>query len=138
MHIVDDQVGTPTWARSIAEATARLLAGAQGDFPAYLARHCGTYHVSCRGQASWWEFARAILARLPERERATTRVEAISTANYPTPAARPPYCVLDSSRLERTFGVTLPHWEHALDAMTSSEAGAHEAGPSSGQGEPQA
>ena len=117
LSIVDDQVGAPTWSRCIADATAALLAGAGGDFVGYLRERGGLYHLSCAGQASWCEFARAIIARLPAPEQRATTVDAIASAQYPTPAVRPRYSVLDNSRLHDTFALALPQWEIALDLV---------------------
>jgi dTDP-4-dehydrorhamnose reductase len=105
LRVVDDQVGVPNWSRWIATVTAGLVA--RGG--SYLAERAGLYHLSARGSATWFDFARAILAN---RER--PRVTPITTAEYPTPARRPPYAVLDASRFSRTFGFALPHWRNLL------------------------
>lgn len=120
LRVVADQVGTPTPAALIADVTAQAL------------RHApvrsGTWHLTPTGQTSWHGFAEAIfegavarglLARAP-------RVVAITTADYPTPAARPAYSVLDTTALERDFGILLPDWrqglERVLDALAARGA----------------
>jgi dTDP-4-dehydrorhamnose reductase len=105
LRIVADQVGTPNWSRTLAQATASLVA--HGG--AYLAQRAGLYHMSSTGSASWYEFARAIVgdARKP-------RVTPIATADYPTPARRPAYGVLSTRRFRDTFGFELPDWRAAL------------------------
>lgn len=109
LRVVADQVGTPTPAALIADVTARAL---QGD-----PSRSGLWHLTPLGQASWHGFAEAIfdgavarglLARRP-------RVLGITTAEYPTPAARPAYSVLDCSKLQRDFGIALPDWREGLD-----------------------
>jgi len=104
LRVVDDQVGTPNWTRAIARATAALIKRGSTD----LAQHAGLYHLSAVGSATWCEFARAIL------RDTNVRVIPITTAEYPTPAKRPRYGVLDSSRFARTFGFSLPEWSLSL------------------------
>jgi dTDP-4-dehydrorhamnose reductase len=104
LRVVADQTGVPNWARAIARATATLI-GRGGD---YLAERAALYHLSASGSTTWYGFARLIL-----RDQAV-RVTPIATAEYPTPARRPAYGVLDSSRFARTFGFALPDWETLL------------------------
>ncbi|KLI98622.1 dTDP-4-dehydrorhamnose reductase, partial [Luteimonas sp. FCS-9] len=108
LRVVGDQVGTPTPAALIADVTARML---QGDYP-----RSGTWHLTAEGQTSWHGFAEAIFAGAHARgliDRVPT-VEAITTADYPTPAKRPGYSRLDTSTLVSDFGVALPDWRDAL------------------------
>jgi dTDP-4-dehydrorhamnose reductase len=112
LRVVGDQVGCPTWSRMIAETTALALkqAVAAGDLDAFT----GTYHLAASGITSWHGFADAIVKLMPAEGRKCVRVEAISTAEYPTPTKRPAYSVLECGKLERTFGLRLPHWEESL------------------------
>ncbi len=108
LRVVADQVGTPTSAAMIADATARVIA--------HPLRVSGTWHLTASGQTSWHGFAEAIFAGAVERgllPRAPV-VDAISTAEYPTPAARPAYSVLDTTRLQRDFDIVLPDWRDGL------------------------
>lgn len=112
LRVVRDQIGCPTWSRMIAEATAQatrqVMAGSErGDFT-------GTYHLAASGNTSWHGFAARIVELLPESERKCREVEAITTADYPTPAKRPAYSVLNCDKLEKTFGLRLPDWERSL------------------------
>ena len=75
---------------------------------------CGTYHLAASGFTSWHGFASRIVELMPEAERRCREVAAISTAEYPTPAKRPAYSVLDCSKLKKTFGIQLPDWEECL------------------------
>lgn len=111
LRIVADQVGVPNWCRDLAQATARIVA--PGLAP--LAERAGLYHLSARGQASWYDFARVIVGAA-ERPR----VVPITTAEYPLPARRPAYGVLATERFAATFGFTLPEWRDALARCVAS------------------
>jgi dTDP-4-dehydrorhamnose reductase len=111
LTVVDDQIGTPTWAGWIAEATARLLQRV-GDAP-QSEEHSGLYHLAAGGQTSWYGFAQAIFAQFG---RDDVTVQPIPSSEYPTPAARPAYAVLDSSRARETFDVSIPTWSEQLAA----------------------
>jgi dTDP-4-dehydrorhamnose reductase len=74
----------------------------------------GTYHLASSGTTSWQGFAAAIVNLMPAAGKKCMGVEAISTAEYPTPAKRPAYSVLGCDKLERMFGLRLPHWEDSL------------------------
>ncbi|MDW7979157.1 MAG: dTDP-4-dehydrorhamnose reductase, partial [Verrucomicrobiales bacterium] len=118
LRVVADQIGCPTWARLIAEATALALKHvlANGDPRAFT----GLYHMATVGATSWHGFAEAIVKRMPPTERKCTSVVPITTAEYPTPAKRPAYSVLSCRKLAKTFGITLPHWTEALELATES------------------
>jgi dTDP-4-dehydrorhamnose reductase len=109
LRVVADQIGAPTPAHWIADATLRAIdAGARG-----------LYHLTPQGQTSWHGYAEAIFEGAVARGllvRAPT-VEAIATRDYPTPAARPAWSVLDSGKLERDAGVRLPDWRRGLDEV---------------------
>ena len=119
LRIIDDQVGGPTSARMIAEATALaigscvdLRAGAErNDRPEY-----GLYHLTCAGQTSWFGFAQEFLqwvaARRPNQKIA--RCVPIPSSEYPLPARRPRNSVLSNQKLKRGFGLKLPEWRTAL------------------------
>ena len=112
LRVVADQTGCPTWSRMIAEATGQALRQAvvAGDWAAL----SGTYHLASSGVTSWQGFAQAIVNLMPAEGKKCSVVEAISTAEYPTPAKRPAYSVLGCDKLERVFGLRLPHWEDSL------------------------
>jgi dTDP-4-dehydrorhamnose reductase len=112
LRVVRDQVGCPTWSRLVAEATALAL---QQTLAAPDRRALkGVYHLSASGAASWHEFAERIVALLPAAGKRCREVEPITTPEYPTPARRPASSVLGCEKLERTFGLQLPHWEEGL------------------------
>jgi dTDP-4-dehydrorhamnose reductase len=111
LRVVADQTGVPNWSRALAGATVRLTA--QGT--SYMAERAGLYHLSAQGQATWYEFARSIIG-----DDAHVRVTPITTADYPTPAKRPAFAVLDSSRFAATFGFGLPDWQTLLQQCLRS------------------
>jgi len=125
LGIVDDQVGTPNWCRTVAAATVAIL---KKDF-AFIRMKGGLggiYNLSSSGSTTWFGFARAILDGDPlKEEHICRRVEPIKTCQYPTPARRPLYSVLDNSKIQRTFGVRLGPWEEELQEVfrTAQEAG---------------
>jgi dTDP-4-dehydrorhamnose reductase len=113
VRVVDDQRGTPTSAADLADAIlviAERLRSANGRDDA------GIYHLAGEGETSWYGFAAAIFASLARRGRQVPKLQAITTAEYPTPAHRPRNSCLDSSKAERTFGVRLPPWRSSLEA----------------------
>ncbi len=111
LSIVDDQIGAPTWSRTVADATAAIIRDVSE--PAQLAAHSGVYHVCAGGQTSWFGFAQAIFAHPSVIQRPTLRP--ITTAEYPTPARRPKNSRLNTDKFRRTFG-DLPAWDDALAA----------------------
>lgn len=102
IRVVCDQIGTPTYARDLAEAILAVLKSHQWV--------AGIYHFTDEGAASWYDFAKAIL-RIAGKK---TRVVPIPTEDYPTLAQRPAYSILDRSRIKATYGVEIPHWEDSL------------------------
>ena len=112
LRVVNDQVGCPTWSRMIAETTT--LALKQALAAPDPAGYTGVYHLASSGVTSWHGFAEAIINLMPAAEKKCSLVEAISTADYPTPTKRPAYSVLNCDKLERTFNLRLPNWEDSL------------------------
>jgi dTDP-4-dehydrorhamnose reductase len=103
LRIVADQMGSPTAARDVAEATAAILARD--------AAATGTFHLSAQGEASWYDFAREILAVTGRQETPLTR---IATSEYPAAARRPRYSVLSTEKIRRSVGISLPGWRESL------------------------
>ena len=110
LTIVADQRGTPNWARELARATVALSKIDRDE----LSARTGIYHLSGKGETTWHGFAKAIVASIRLDHR--VEVAPIATTDYPTPARRPAYSVLDASKLESAFGIVLPDWEVALEA----------------------
>ena len=114
LRIVDDQIGSPTWCRMVAEATAHILVRLSGCTRS-VAEHQGTYHMSAAGETSWCGFANEILRRAPIGTACRSpHVEPIRSEAYPLPAARPTYSVLAQDKVERVFGLRMPPWELGL------------------------
>jgi dTDP-4-dehydrorhamnose reductase len=109
LRIVADQHGAPTWSRTIADATALVLAQAGAGGQDWWQQHSGIYHLSSQGQTTWFEFTQAII----EQAGIACRLQPITSAEYPVPARRPQYSVLSSQRLQQQF-CRLPHWRDAL------------------------
>jgi dTDP-4-dehydrorhamnose reductase len=119
LRVVVDQRGVPTPARLIAETTAQVLGRfATGAGFAIPEQRWGVYNLAARGETTWHGFAEAIVALDPRREAQRCRaVTAITTAEFPTPARRPAYSVLEPARLEGAFGVRMPEWREGLELV---------------------
>jgi dTDP-4-dehydrorhamnose reductase len=125
LRVVDDQVGAPTSSAAIAQGCAQAV---QQWLLTDSSRDDGIYHMTCSGQTTWCGFARAIMVRLPQIAGAlgvnpparAPRVSGIKTQDYPTAAQRPANSVLDNSKLQTNFGVTMPPWEQALDSLIAT------------------
>jgi dTDP-4-dehydrorhamnose reductase len=104
LKVVDDQRGAPTSAASIADATKQILCGGR------IGEVHGLYHLSASGVTTWHGFATEILAMAG----IGASVEAIPTVEYPTPARRPRNSLLDNSRIQADFGLTVPDWRDGL------------------------
>ena len=120
LRIVADQIGAPTWSRTIARTTAHIVRQLQtqsasqqeGQITKDIWRqYSGLYHLTAQGQTSWYEFAQEIVANENTATRPT--VIPIATKDYPLPARRPRNSVLSSEKLIRAFG-NLPNWDQAL------------------------
>lgn len=110
VRVVNDQTGSPTWSRLLAEVTAqvtsRLLNG-EIDLPSVQ----GTYHVTGGNNTTWYGFAQTI----HQYSNFKCRLTPISTPDYPTPARRPMYSVLNNDKLQRVFGLSLPDWQESVE-----------------------
>lgn len=102
LGVIFDQIGTPTYAHDL--AVAIMTAINKGIVP-------GLYHFSNEGVISWYDFAKAIhrIAGIT-----TCHVKPLHTAEYPTPARRPHYSVLDKTKIKKVYGIEIPYWEDSL------------------------
>lgn len=115
LRIVADQVSNPTWARMLAEITAKLLSKAGEDPYGWLREHHGVYHLAGSGYASRMEWCKAILRSDPRKEEQVVReVMPALTSDFPTPAQRPLFSALNCDHFTHTFNLRLPDWEQAL------------------------
>ncbi len=101
--VVADQIGTPTYAGDLASAVMSVIS-VENPQP-------GIYHFTDEGAASWYDLAIAVMRRaaLP------CRVKPLLTRQYPTPARRPHYSLLDKTKIKDTFNITIPHWADSLN-----------------------
>ncbi len=115
LKIVADQIGSPTWSRSISEATAQIIAQCRHDRSSIK----GLYNLSAAGTTSWHGFANQIVDRSrsinPELALAIDQIFPIPATDYPTPAQRPANSVLDNCKIMADFGVQLPDWKLSLE-----------------------
>ena len=140
IKVVNDQVGAPTWSRSIAEATAQIIAqrmepevrGNRSTAETF-AEVSGLYNLTCAGETSWCGFATKIADHLRAwGERSVARMLPITTEEYPVRARRPMNSILNNAKLKRTFGFQLPTWDVALSLVMDELRGSrpeHEALP---------
>lgn len=103
LGVIFDQIGTPTYARDLAQVI--MTAIEKGIQP-------GVYHFSNEGVISWYDFTKAIhrLAGIT-----TCHVRPLHTSEYPTPAARPHFSVLDKTKIKQTYQIEIPYWEESLE-----------------------
>jgi dTDP-4-dehydrorhamnose reductase len=114
LRIVDDQIGAPTWSRTLGEVTAQMLAQlhAPGRAPSELQKLYGTYHLTSEGAVSWYGFTAEILCQANARPEPA--LHPIPTRDYPTPAVRPANSRLSCDRLLNTFGLSGGDWQDNL------------------------
>ncbi|WP_270089155.1 dTDP-4-dehydrorhamnose reductase [Sphingobacterium sp. SYP-B4668] len=107
ISVIEDQVGSPTYAKDLAQAIVDII-----DRNHWVG---GMYHYSNEGEISWYNFATAI----KEIQGLNCTINPIPTSQYPTPAKRPKYSLLDKSKIKRTFNIKVPDWRDSLAVMLS-------------------
>jgi len=107
LNVVFDQVGTPTNAEDLAACIASVMEKISSEECPFVG---GVYHYSNEGVCSWYDFAREVM-ELGER---SCHVFPIESKDYPTPAKRPHYSVLNKAKIKQTYGVEIPHWKESL------------------------
>jgi dTDP-4-dehydrorhamnose reductase len=126
IRVVDDQHGAPSSARDLAQAILQIIEQIEGGAAKYQG---GIYHLTAAGETTWYGFASAIFADWAGRGWRVPTLEAITTADYPTPARRPHNSRLNCSKAAQVFGIRLPTWQQGielcLDELALSEVGAH-------------
>ena len=107
LGVIFDQIGTPTYARDLAQAIMEIID--KGIIP-------GVYHFSNEGVISWYDFTKAIhrIAGIT-----TCKVNPLHTEEYPTPANRPHYSVLDKTKIKQTYHIDIPYWEESLEVCVN-------------------
>jgi dTDP-4-dehydrorhamnose reductase len=107
INVVSDQVGAPTYAADLAKCMMEIVAGDHGKTINWVP---GIYHYSNQGRISWYEFAVAI----KELTGSACTVNPIPSEQYPTPAKRPAFSLLDTSKIQKTFHCVIPEWKDSL------------------------
>jgi len=118
LSIVADQIGAPTTSECIAQATACVLAQVLSPAGKGIDGRSGVYNLTNGGEASWFDFAKAIFDQVHQKTGAPIpALKPVPTSDFPRPAPRPFNSRLNGLKLEQVFGVKLPHWEHALELV---------------------
>ncbi len=107
LNVVYDQIGTPTYAADLANAILSLIHISEMEPGKFVP---GIYHYSNEGVASWYDFAKAIF----EISGVNCAVSPVRSVEFPTPAKRPNYSVLDKAKIKNTIGITIPFWRDSL------------------------
>jgi dTDP-4-dehydrorhamnose reductase len=103
LNVIFDQVGTPTYAKDLAQAVLEILPNIENSKPQI-------YHYSNEGVLSWYDFAKEIM----KMAKLTCKVNPIETSQYPTPATRPHYSLLNKSKIKKEFELIIPYWKDSL------------------------
>jgi dTDP-4-dehydrorhamnose reductase len=116
IQVVDDQVGAPSWCRTIAEATAQVSGQLlRGQLDAAAVR--GVYHMTPSGETSWYGFASAIC----DLGGFGCRIQPVATKDYPSNVQRPAYSALDCTKAKEVLGLQMPDWHDALKACLDKD-----------------
>jgi len=110
LSVVYDQVGTPTYARDLAQVCLNIISQ-----PGRIDLKGKLYHYSNEGVASWYDFAQAIM----DMAGIDCKLNPIESKDYPTPTRRPAYSVLNKAKIKADFGIDIPHWRTSLKACMS-------------------
>ncbi len=131
LSVISDQIGAPTGAELLADATAQAIRVFKGRGPDSSGDLSGLYHLSASGSTSWHGYAQFVIERARAKQAqgsspnqagqtikvAPDAVQAIPTSAYPTPAQRPLNSRLNTQKFQTTFGLTLPHWQQGVARM---------------------
>ena len=104
LGVIFDQVGTPTYARDLAKAILEVL-------PQVKSEKVEIYNYSNEGVLSWYDFSKEIM----RMAKIDCKINPIETKEYPTPAIRPHYSLLNKSKIKKEFNITIPFWKDSLD-----------------------
>ena len=107
INVVKDQIGSPTYALDLAKALMKIITEDNNKF--------GIYHYSNEGEISWYDFAKTIF----DITKSTIKVNPIPSSEYPTPAKRPKYSVLDKNKIKDAFDAEVPNWKDSLKKAIS-------------------
>ena len=104
LGVIFDQVGTPTYARDLAQTILEII-------PKIKNREVEIYHYSNEGVLSWYDFAKEIM----KMAKLDCQINPIETKEYPTPATRPHYSLLNKSKMKKEYNIVIPYWKDSLD-----------------------
>jgi dTDP-4-dehydrorhamnose reductase len=107
ISVVSDQIGTPTYAGDLAEVILKIVSLKNTNF--------GLYHYSNEGVTSWYDFAKSIF----EVSAIEIKLNPIKTVDYPTPAKRPAYSVMDKTKIKRSLKIDIPFWDDHINNSTN-------------------
>jgi len=107
LGVVFDQVGTPTYARDLASSILQIIQVSEKDAAKFIP---GVYHFSNEGVASWYDFAKEIF----EISGVACKVNPVLSDQFPTPAKRPHFSVLNKTKIKETYGIEIPYWSDSL------------------------
>lgn len=121
LSVVNDQIGAPTSARTLADITGMMISKGDQNITALMQEKGGIFHLVNGGETSWYGFAQKIfkLARHYDIKLQIEQVNPVTTNHYPTPAARPAYSKLSTTKLKDLFHLEPQHWTKALEASFS-------------------
>lgn len=105
ISVINDQIGSPTYAKDLAKAILKIIKSGKWI--------SGIYHYSNAGEISWYDFAQEI----KKIKGFGTKINAIPTKSYPTPAKRPKFSILDKSKIKENYSVEVPFWKNSLKEM---------------------
>jgi dTDP-4-dehydrorhamnose reductase len=109
LSVVYDQIGTPTYARDLAETLMQIVQKAE-NHSVEKRLLSGVYHYSNEGVTSWYDFAVAVF----DMKNLAVKVQPILSKDYPTTAPRPPFSLMNKAKIKNAFGLEIPHWQQSL------------------------
>ena len=107
LKVVFDQVGTPTYARDLAQSILAIIDYSESNNNFKI----GIYHFANEGVISWYDFAKEICSL----SKISVKIEAVLSEQFPTAAKRPAYSVLNKTKIKKTFGIDIPYWKDSLE-----------------------
>lgn len=110
LSVVNDQIGTPTYAVDLAEVLLKIIQSCHAQLVSVSPINFGVYNFSNEGDCSWYDFAAAIFYQ----KNIEIDLKPIPTDSYPTPAKRPAYSILDKTKIKKVFGVQIKNWKESL------------------------
>jgi dTDP-4-dehydrorhamnose reductase len=118
LHIVDDQISSPTWARTLAEATAQIISQGQTSIVDFIKENQGIYHLSGGGYCSRFDWTKEIINLAANKYNLLTKeIKPVSSDFFKTKAKRPNRSVLSCKKINRIFGINTPDWRDTLKLM---------------------